>query len=285
MGSNNVKETETPQEEPILPISSPIQTEPEKKETCYTFKDYRTYNTTPLGEGGSSVVFEAYYCPNYYDTNNYSDISANNQNYNIIPSYSNIGSFESIFNHPILNPNNSPILNPKKQLNTTIPNVKVAIKVIYDDDESTFDSVKNEIDLMKALSGRHPNFVQLYDSFVVERDPIRQERAFCLVLEYCDQNLDNMLKKLEEPLPLEDSLCLILQLIDALQFLEANQIVHRDLKPENIFFQYNNHRVIFYSSLITIKIIFYSQFNILQNKKLLFQYYLIILNFYFFIIY
>ncbi|KNC83527.1 TLK protein kinase [Sphaeroforma arctica JP610] len=87
-----------------------------------------------------------------------------------------------------------------------------------------------EYEIHKEL--KHPNIVQLYDKFVIKED------TFCTVLEFCDGNdLDFHLKQ-RPALPEREAKSIIVQLFDALQYLNELEprVVHYDLKPANLMY-------------------------------------------------
>lgn len=98
-----------------------------------------------------------------------------------------------------------------------------------------------------AILGRlsHPNIVQIYDFAEIDGTP-------CLILEPVDgMNLAQFLAELRragKPLPALGALSLLLQLLQALQYLhradprrQKPAIVHRDLSPDNLLLTRDGH--------------------------------------------
>src|ERR1700682_1815881 len=94
----------------------------------------------------------------------------------------------------------------------------VAIKILpeaFSQDADRMARFSREAQVLASLN--HPNIAQIYGV---------EERA--LVMELVPG------PTLSGPLPLEDALPIIHQLIDALEYAHEKGIVHRDLKPANI---------------------------------------------------
>uniref|UniRef100_A0A3P9QJI8 non-specific serine/threonine protein kinase n=1 Tax=Poecilia reticulata TaxID=8081 RepID=A0A3P9QJI8_POERE len=75
--------------------------------------------------------------------------------------------------------------------------------------EKELRSLKREIEIMRDL--RHPNIVQLFDSFETETEVLL---TLCLVLLFVRE--------------------IACQLVSALYYLHSHRILHRDMKPQNI---------------------------------------------------
>ncbi|OMJ86411.1 hypothetical protein SteCoe_12068 [Stentor coeruleus] len=86
-------------------------------------------------------------------------------------------------------------------------------------------SIENEIEIMRKFP--HPNIVSLYKIY-------ESESTISLILEYFPEGdlFQRLLKKnrLEE----HNAAKLMMNLLDALNFLHENHVIHRDLKLENI---------------------------------------------------
>ena len=61
-------------------------------------------------------------------------------------------------------------------------------------------------------------------------DDFRNEKCICLILEFCDQDFDNI----KYNMTVTDIKTNIIQLNNALKYLKEHNIIHRDLKPKNI---------------------------------------------------
>lgn len=104
----------------------------------------------------------------------------------------------------------------------------VAIKRINIEKINTklLERIELEINIHKKIE--HPNIVKLHEV-------IRDDKNICLVLEYCDEEFNNIKYNLEI-YTLQDY---IKQLNNALFYLRQNKIIHRDLKPKNILISNN----------------------------------------------
>ena len=93
------------------------------------------------------------------------------------------------------------------------------------------DRFLQEADFLIIL--KHPHILLIYD-FGIDED----EGLPFLVMEYAPNgSLRDLLdRQTQQPLPLSQSLSIIEQVGEALQFAHQLGIVHRDLKPENILF-------------------------------------------------
>ena len=60
-----------------------------------------------------------------------------------------------------------------------------------------------------------------------------------MVMEFCDQDIDYLLKNQDRPWSLSEVKCLIRQLLNAVSYLHDRWIIHRDLKTSNLL--YTNH--------------------------------------------
>lgn len=105
---------------------------------------------------------------------------------------------------------------------------KVAIKMLhsqYSRNKQFKARFKNEAATLAKLS--HPNIVGLY-SFL-EQD----EKTF-LVMEYVEgENLDDVIHRLNGPLPNEQLNQLLTQVLAALSYAHDQGVIHRDIKPSN----------------------------------------------------
>lgn len=105
-----------------------------------------------------------------------------------------------------------------------------ALKLLMPDMALSEDDKKlflREIEFLREL--KHPNIIKVYDSGIAQG-------SFYFTLEYCDKgNLENMLDENAGPLSVDESLKIMLQSLNALDYAHGKNLVHRDIKPENIF--------------------------------------------------
>ena len=104
----------------------------------------------------------------------------------------------------------------------------IAIKKIniHNINDKLLERIEYEIHIHRKLE--HPNIVKLYDVF-------RNDKCICLILEYCEQDFDNI-KYSIKPSEIKSY---IIQLNEALKYLKENNIIHRDIKPKNILLSGN----------------------------------------------
>lgn len=86
--------------------------------------------------------------------------------------------------------------------------------------------------MMQGLS--HPNVIKYHEIFLHQEG---DHFYVCLLMDmYEERDLSKYLKNfsMENPMPLNNLLCIATQVASALAFLHARQLMHRDLKPANI---------------------------------------------------
>ncbi|CAK7272070.1 cAMP-dependent protein kinase catalytic subunit [Sporothrix epigloea] len=90
------------------------------------------------------------------------------------------------------------------------------------------DDKSEELALHGRL-GRHPNIVNLVDSF-------ETGSHVYLVLEFCPRgDLYEAIRNGQGPLETEHVRRFMLELVDAVEYIHSKGVYHRDIKPENIF--------------------------------------------------
>ncbi len=109
-------------------------------------------------------------------------------------------------------------------------NEYVALKQIYfkNDEEKSF--IINEINLMRCIESYFS--IKLIDKFI-------DGKFYYIIMELCDDNLDNYVKN-NGKLKIEVIQKILIELNDVLRFLKIKNINHRDIKPENILIKYIN---------------------------------------------
>ena len=112
-----------------------------------------------------------------------------------------------------------------------ITNTKVAIKTIpIKNFKNKNKKIKKEINILQDLN--HNNICNLIDEF-------KYKKNHYIVLEYCQNNLHNLIK-LKFSLSEKLTKRFMIQLSDALLYLQKKNISHRDIKPHNILIKNNN---------------------------------------------
>jgi len=94
--------------------------------------------------------------------------------------------------------------------------------------ERELKKLKREIDILRRVP-MHKNLVRFFDSV--------EEGAWCfLILEYISGGdlFSTLTRKLPQPFNELETVFVLQQLIDGLEFLHSHDVIHRDLKLENI---------------------------------------------------
>jgi eukaryotic-like serine/threonine-protein kinase len=114
--------------------------------------------------------------------------------------------------------------------NTQIDRI-VAIKTLRPELAGNADIVERFLREAKAANAvGHPNVVDIID---LGHDELG---APFIVQEYLEgEDLDQYLERLERPLSVQETLDLLMPIIEALETAHSKGVVHRDLKPDNVF--------------------------------------------------
>jgi len=103
-----------------------------------------------------------------------------------------------------------------------------AVKSIQKTSWNTRSTVLEEIKVLRAVSGRHPNIIEFIEYF-------EEWGVMNLIFEYCTKgSLDEAIKSKRSPTSEGGAAQLLVQLVRALLFLQEQRIVHRDVKPANL---------------------------------------------------
>ena len=86
-----------------------------------------------------------------------------------------------------------------------------------------------EINALKNI--RSPYSVEYYDYY-------SDNNYYYIVMEKCDEDLTNIMKKYKNGIPDSQIKSILLQLNEAFKIMLSKNIIHRDLKPKNILIKY-----------------------------------------------
>jgi hypothetical protein len=89
----------------------------------------------------------------------------------------------------------------------------------------------NEIDNMRICMKDNLNSIKFYEYYDTEKE-------YAIVMELCDNNLQNILNEKKEAFNIDEVYDIISQLNNTFKIISENNIVHRDLKLENILVKY-----------------------------------------------
>jgi serine/threonine protein kinase len=104
---------------------------------------------------------------------------------------------------------------------------QVAIKVPHpevESDPALFDRFRREEEIGRRLD--HPGVMKVF--------PKEDSNQVYMVMEWVDGKLLRQLLQQERKLPLEQTVSILLQICDVLEYVHKHDVVHRDLKPENV---------------------------------------------------
>ena len=109
----------------------------------------------------------------------------------------------------------------------------VAIKEI---DKKRFNKskeiIENEIEIMKKI--KNENSVEL-------KEIIETSEYYYIIMDYCEYNLENYIKKRKKgELSINEIRNILIQLNNTLKLMLKENIYHRDLKPSNILISFEN---------------------------------------------
>jgi len=104
---------------------------------------------------------------------------------------------------------------------------QVAIKVPHpevESDPALFDRFQREAEIGRRLD--HPGVMKVF--------PTEDSNQVYMVMEWVDGELLRQLLQQERKLPLEQTVSIVLQICEVLEYVHKHDVVHRDLKPENV---------------------------------------------------
>ncbi|XP_009861642.2 cyclin-dependent kinase 10 [Ciona intestinalis] len=105
----------------------------------------------------------------------------------------------------------------------------VALKKVRTENEKEGISISSIREITLLLNLKHKNIVELKEVVVGQRLD-----SIFLVMEYCEQDLANLLDNMTTPFSEAQVKCITLQLLRGLAFLHESFIIHRDLKVSNL---------------------------------------------------
>ena len=109
-------------------------------------------------------------------------------------------------------------------------NENIAIKEIYFKNAEQKENILNEIYIMENIDSSYS--IKLKDKY-------ENGKCYYLVMELCDDDLDNYVKK-NGKLKKETIQKILVQLNDVLRLMKIKNINHRDIKPHNILIKHIN---------------------------------------------
>jgi eukaryotic-like serine/threonine-protein kinase len=104
---------------------------------------------------------------------------------------------------------------------------KVAIKVPHpevESDPALFDRFRREEEIGRRLD--HPGVMKVF--------PKEDSSQVYMAMEWVDGKLLRQLLQQEKKVPLAQTVSILLQICDVLEYVHKHDVVHRDLKPENV---------------------------------------------------
>uniref|UniRef100_A0A1J3E3L2 cyclin-dependent kinase n=1 Tax=Noccaea caerulescens TaxID=107243 RepID=A0A1J3E3L2_NOCCA len=78
------------------------------------------------------------------------------------------------------------------------------------------------------LSCNHPSIVNVKEVVVGNSDSV------FMVMEHLEHDLRGVMDRMKQPFSTSEVKCLMIQLLEGMQYLHSNWIIHRDLKPSNL---------------------------------------------------
>ena len=100
--------------------------------------------------------------------------------------------------------------------------------------ENYLKGIIKEVENMKICSNKNEYSVKCYDYF-------KNEKILGIIMEYCDNNLKQILKSRKKGFNIEEIYEIMYQLNETFKIMKKNNIVHRDIKLENILVKYDNN--------------------------------------------
>lgn len=102
--------------------------------------------------------------------------------------------------------------------------------------------IDNQVNL--SLSLIHPNIVYFMDKFTFKpvkneeeefEESLEQEEQLYIAMEFCEQNLENFIRKRNDPIPENVIWSWIDQMLRGLSYMhETRKLIHRDFKADNV---------------------------------------------------
>ena len=109
-----------------------------------------------------------------------------------------------------------------------------AIKIIEIYNNKDTKNINNELNSMKICSKENDNSVKYYEHF-------HYKDKFAIVMELCDNSLQNILDERKEGFTCEQIFNIMCQLNNTFKIMYKNKIIHRDIKLDNILVKYKDY--------------------------------------------
>jgi calcium/calmodulin-dependent protein kinase I len=112
-----------------------------------------------------------------------------------------------------------------------------AVKILdkYEDDDEQTQKFKQEIAIISSL--HHENIVRFY-----ELDSDNENYYVIMELVGGGELFDYIIEK--KIIPEMEAVCIVAQVLKAVEYMHSNGIAHRDLKPENLLFKNSDRKII-----------------------------------------